>query len=130
MLWALLFGLLFASASLSVSPDLSAPDELQRSGRRIVAAIDDPERKSIADGKVKSIVSEAKSFSKRYQRSAKALNKQYRDHAAGYDEAYVVLDELNAEWEAAQQRMLDLQFALREKMTEDEWLAVYGNSSE
>lgn len=131
MLLLLLFGLLFVAAALPTgAPNMSTPEELERAGARIVASIGDAKRKANAEETVRQMVIEAEAFGEVYREAQKTLESQWRDRASGYEEAYVILDELNSTWAAEQQKMIDFQFALRAQMTEEEWLAHYGRPSE
>lgn len=121
-----LFILMFASSVMWVNADLSTPEELKQSGAKTVAAVQDPVRRAEVDKVVKEILAESKQANKRFQAARKQIKVQYQDHAAGADEALLVLSDLNADWQVVQQRMINLQFKLREQMTEEEWNQIYG----
>ena len=87
----------------------------------------DSERSESAQLILKELRKEAKSFEKVFARSGRQLTKSYKDHAADLADVTEVLSDLNLSWEASQQRALDLRFALRESMTEEEWTALLGD---
>ena len=48
----------------------------------------------------------------------------YRDNCDA-DDMMAIMDELNSDWEASQERVLDLRFELKASMSEEEWAAVF-----
>ena len=117
--------LIFIGTAMSFGPDFSSQEQLQEAGATVIAAVDDPARRAEVEKTVDKIFTEAKLFSKRFQTAQKQIKKQYKNHAAGADEAFTVLSQLSTDWEASQERMADLQFDLREQLTEEEWDEIY-----
>ena len=54
----------------------------------------------------------------------------HRSHIADVDYVSGVLQELNSDWIATQNRLLDARFKLRDSMTEAEWPAVFSASGQ
>ena len=96
-------------------------------GKRVDVAVADVDRAEAAKRTLADLKLEVKQFEKRYAKSGKALTELYKDHGASADRMIEVLDDLNAGWEASQQRAIELRFALKESMTEDEWADVFGS---
>lgn len=126
MLLIPLIVLIFAGASIALSPDLTSQEELKRAGARVLATVDDPVRRAEVDETVVKILNKSNRFNRAYQDAVKKIRKQYQDHSSGAEEAFVVLREFETAWESAQMEMVDLQFKLREQLTEDEWNEIYG----
>lgn len=94
---------------------------------RIQAAVTDPARKELMAAELDGLRSELKQFEKQFGKSSKSLAKLYRDYGADAIAMRAELDTFDADWEAAQSRALDHRFALRESMTREEWIQVFGD---
>ncbi len=102
------------------------PGTVKQLDKEIQAEVNDPARAEAAAETLSELKGEIKGFEKTFAKSGKHLTKLYKDHSAGGDQMRSVLDELNAGWEASQGRAIDLRFALKESLTEEEWAAVFG----
>lgn len=107
--------------SLLTQPMLDDVDE------RVQAAVTDPARMERAASELDGMRSELEQFEKQFGKSSKSLTKLYRDHGADAIAMRAELDTLDSDWEAAQSRTLDHRFALRDSMTREEWIQVFGN---
>ena len=125
MIWALLAMYFLGAGGVSGSTLTSA--SVKQLSRQAEVIIVDSERSKVAQLILKELRKEAKSFEKVFARSGRQLTKSYKDHAADLADVTEVLSDLNLSWEASQQRALDLRFALRESMTEEEWTALLGD---
>ncbi len=125
MIWALLAMYFLGAGGVSGSALTSA--SVKQLSRQAEVIIVDSERSKSAQLILKEFRKEAKSFEKVFARSGRQLTKSYNDHAADLADVTEVLSDLNLSWEASQQRALDLRFALRESMTEEEWTALLGD---
>lgn len=125
MIWALLAMYFLGAGGVSGSTLTSA--SVKQLSRQAEVIIVDSERSESAQLILKELRKEAKSFEKVFARSGRQLTKSYKDHAADLADVTEVLSDLNLSWEASQQRALDLRFALRESMTEEEWTALLGD---
>ena len=130
MLWVLLFGYLFFSASADISPESVSSADVETLGSRIMETADGSDREPAVSAVLTELSADYKKFGKLYIKSGKALAKQYKDHAATTADACIVTDKLNDDWRAAQVSVTDLHFELKELLTEDEWNAVYGSEDE
>ncbi len=130
MLWAMLFGFLFYSASAGVSPEAVSSADIDTLGARIMEIVDGSTREPTVSAVLTELSAGYKKFGKFYTKSGKELTKQYKNHAATTADAYIVMDKLNDDWQVAQARATDLHFELKTLLTEDEWNAVYGSEGE
>jgi len=125
MIWALLAMYLLGGGGASGSMLTSAG--VKELSKRTEVVIEDPTRVDAAQKTLAELRREVKSFEKVFGKSGRALSKSYKDHAADNDHAQALFDDLNANWESAQQRALDLRFELRDSMTEEEWVALFAD---
>jgi len=125
MIWALLAWYFFGSGGVGSGAILtsSGVDEL---GNKVAIVVEDDTRRQSATRTLRDLKKDAKAFEKSFRKSGRQLNKLYEEHADNRQEALVILNDLNSEWEAAQGRALDARFALREQMSEKEWSALFG----
>jgi hypothetical protein len=110
------------SAMMLTSPGVDAL------GERAAIVVEDETRRRAAVQTLKALKKDIKAFEKAYSASGKELGKLYRNHDGGREEALFILDGLNADWAAGQERALDARFALRNELTEKEWAALFGNA--
>ena len=99
-------------------------DMVKEMGKQVDVVIQDPIRAQAAEDNIDAMRDEIKAFNKKFSKSGKALEKLYKDHDSGAQEMLATLDILNAEWDAAQNRALDLRFALVDSITQEEWAAI------
>ena len=95
-------------------------------GKQVEVAVTDPVRAEAASDTLKELRGEIKAFEKKFSKSTKSLTKLYKDHDANADRVLAVLDELNSDWLASQERAIDLRFDLKESLTREEWEDVFG----
>jgi hypothetical protein len=131
MLWALLFGYLFYSAgSSSTDPAAISASDIKVTGEQLMQVVAGTEREAAVNAVLAELDAGYKKFGKSYIKSAKVFAKQYKDHSATAEDAYVVLDVLNDEWQVAQTRSTDLHFELKDLLTEREWNSVFSSEVE
>lgn len=102
-------------------------ETVKQVGKQVEATVSDSVRSDAAAETLADLKAELKGFEKSFARSGKALTGLYKDHGADSAMILSALDELNSDWEAAQQRALELRFELKESLTEEEWAAVFGD---
>ena len=124
MIWALLGAYFLAGGVGGVNGSMLTPASVKQLSARTEEVIIDSARAEAAQQTLAELRKEAKAFQKTFTKSGKQLNKSYKDHADGGDHALDILQELNTNWEQAQQRAIDLRFELRDSMTEEEWAAL------
>jgi hypothetical protein len=125
MLIALLAAFLLGGGGLAGG--IVTTETVKQVGKQVEAAVTDSARAEAAAATLGDLKAELKGFEKSFAKSGKALTGLYKDHGAGSAAIVSVLDELNSDWEAAQQRALDLRFELRKSLTEEEWATVFGD---
>jgi predicted nucleic acid-binding Zn-ribbon protein len=123
MIWALLAAYFLSGGG--VSGGMLTPASVKQLSARTEEVIVDSARAEAAQQTLAELRKEVKAFQKTFTKSGKQLNKSYKDHADGGDDALDILQELNTDWEQAQQRAIDLRFELRDSMTEEEWAALF-----
>ena len=126
MIWAFLAWYFFGGAG-GVSGAILTSSGVDELRDQIPIVVEDESRRKSASRTLVDLKKEVEAFEKSFGRSGRKLNKLYVDHADNREEAYLILDNLNSQWEAAQGRALDLRFELRDEMTETEWSALFGN---
>jgi hypothetical protein len=119
MIWAFLAWYFFGGGVAGGT--MLSPAYVDELSERVAIVVVDPARSETAQQTLKILGKEVKAFDKAFAKSGKQLSKFYKDHAADRNEAVAIIDALNANWEAAQERALDLRFELRESLSEDEW---------
>ena len=102
------------------------PAAVKQIGKQVEVAVTDPARAEAAAETVAELKTEIKAFEKTFARSGKELTKLYKDHSRDAGQMLAVLDALNTDWEATQQRGIDLLFELKKSLTKEEWAAVFG----
>ncbi|MDH3743654.1 MAG: hypothetical protein OES47_00970 [Acidobacteriota bacterium] len=123
MLIALLAAFLLGGGGASGA--ILTPGTVKEIGKQVEAQVSDTARAEAAAETLAKLKVEVKGFEKTFAKSGKGLTKLYKDHGADGDRMQGVLAELNASWEASQQRAIDLRFELKESLTEEEWAAVF-----
>ncbi len=125
MIWALLAAYFLGGGVGGVSGGMLTPASVKLLSARTAEVIVDSARAEAAQETLAKLRKEVKAFEKTFSKSGKQLNKSYKDHSDGGNQALVILDELNSGWEASQQRAIDLRFELSDSMTEAEWAALF-----
>jgi len=125
MIWALLAAYFLSGGVGGISGSALTSAGVKQLSEHAEMIIEDPERSEAAQQTLHELRKETKSFQKLFGRSGKQLTKSYKNHEADRDEAVETLTDLNAGWEAAQQRALELRFELKESMTEEEWSELF-----
>ena len=125
MIWALLAWFLLGGSNgqSALMLDANGAQELIVSIETVVT--DDP-RRSEAVMAVEGLEAEIAEFERLFSDSRRQLDRLYADHEDTSNEIREVFSELNATWEAGQARALDVRFRLREVMTEEEWISLFG----
>ena len=93
--------------------------------KSVESTVSEPARADAALGHVAELKKTVKGFEGRFGKSAKDLSKLYKDHSAGSKAMLSVIEDLNADWAAAQERAIDLRFELKESLTQEEWSALF-----
>jgi hypothetical protein len=130
MIWALLAAYFLGGGIGGASGSMLTSESVKQLNERTEEVIADPARAEEAQQTLAELRQEVKAFHKIFSKSGRKLNKSYKDHAADLNQALAVLEELNSGWNAAQQRTIELRFALRDSMTEEEWAALLGGRSD
>jgi len=74
---------------------------------------------------LKAMKKRSNARNKQAKRAAKALDKEYADHAAGGAEADAIWNELFVEIGKYNHDMLDLRFELKEQISREEWDEIF-----
>lgn len=74
---------------------------------------------------LKAMKKRSNARNKQAKRAAKALDKEYADHAAGGAEADAIWNELFIEIGQYQHDMLDLRFELKEQISREDWNKIF-----
>lgn len=125
MLAALLVAFFLGGAAASGA--LLTEDMLNDFNHRAEQVVVDAERIDAITKEVASLHDELKAFNKALAKSGKSLNAYYTDHSADAASMQAELDALNSAWVAAQSRVLDHRFSIRDQMTREEWQAVFAD---
>ncbi|MEE4110265.1 MAG: hypothetical protein V2I24_13005 [Halieaceae bacterium] len=123
MLAALLLAFFLGGAATSGA--LLSEEMLNDFMHRAEQVVADAVRVEAVAKEVTSLHDELKAFNKVLAKSGKSLSARYKDHSAGADGMQAELDVLNSAWVAAQSRVLDHRFNIRDQMTSQEWRAVF-----
>lgn len=103
------------------------PAAVKQIGKQVETAVIDPAKSEAAARTLDNLKTEVKGFDKAFAKSGKELTKLYKDHEGDASHMLAVLEELNADWEATQERAIDLRFELKVSLTEEEWAVVFGD---
>ena len=125
MLAALLVAFFLGGAAASGA--LLTEDMLKDFSDRTEQVVADPDRIDAINKEVASLHDELKAFNKALAKTGKSLQGYYTDHSADAASMQAELDALNSAWVAAQSRVLDHRFNIRDQMTPDEWRAVFAD---
>jgi len=127
MIWAFLITYFLGGGIGGASGSLLTVPALNQLGEQTELIVSDSPRAEAAQHTLSALGKEAKDFEKIFFRSGRQLNKFYGDHAAEPAQAIALLDDLAADWQAYQQRALDLRFELKSSLTEEEWNQLFGD---
>ena len=127
MIMALLAAYFLSGGLGGASGGMLTTAAVKQMSEQAESTIVDPVRAEATQQVFAELRKEVKGFEKTFAGSGKQLTKSYRDHTANADQALALLEDLNADWAASQQRALDLRFALRDQMTEEEWAALFAH---
>lgn len=122
MIWALLAFYFFGGGGAGAS--VLTQEAVKEMGERVESVVEDPLRAEAAQQSLDELRAEIKAFNKTFSRSGKDLEKIYKDHEASAEQMLTILNDLNVEWDAAQTRAIELRFALKETLTQEEWSQV------
>jgi hypothetical protein len=128
MIWALLAWYFFGGMP-GVGANILTTTGLEELGSRIEIAVDETSRREDALTVLKSLSRDIREFEKVFAESGRRLNSLYKNHSSGREEALVVLDVLDADWERRQTLALDKWFELRAILTEDEWSTLFSKEA-
>ena len=123
--WAFMYWYFFGGGAGAIAAGALTPASVEQLSDRIEVVVEDPERAEAAQATLDELMKEVVAFDKKFKASGKVVKRSYRDHAADRAEVEAVLDQMNRDWERGQERALDLRFELREKLTREEWAALY-----
>jgi uncharacterized small protein (DUF1192 family) len=123
--WAFMYWYFFGGGAAAIDAGALTPASVEEMSERIAIVVEDPARVEAAQATLGALRKEVLAFEKEFTASGRAVTRSYRDHAADRAEIEAVLDALNQDWERGQERALDLRFELRERLTREEWAALY-----
>ena len=123
MIWAILIWYFMGGAAGLGGAALTSTQVADLEGR-VVAVVAERDRQQRAGRLLKDLRKDLKRYEKAYSKSGKELAALYLRHTDNRDEALAVLEGVNTDWRAAQERALDAFFALRIDLTADEWPAL------
>lgn len=126
MIWALLAWFLLGGGSSDHSALMLNASGAQELIVSIESVVTDDLRRSDAMKVVEGLQAEIVEFEQLFSVSRRQLDRLYADHDDTSGAIREVFSELNAEWEAGQVHALDARFKLREAMTEEEWISLFG----
>ncbi len=115
----------FGGGAGAIDAGVLTPASVEELSDRVAIVVDDPARAEAAQSTLDDLRNEVIAFDKKFSASGKAVRRSYRDHAADRADIEAVLDQLNRDWERGQERALDLRFEFRDKLTREEWAALY-----
>ncbi|MEE8339350.1 MAG: hypothetical protein V3R56_04350 [Xanthomonadales bacterium] len=121
MIWALLAAYFLGGGLGGVNGSLLTTAVVKQMSERTETIIDDPSRAAAVQQTLRELRKEIRAFERMFAKSGKQLTKSYKNHAAGQEQAFAILSDLNSNWEAMQISAIDLRFELRAQMTEAEW---------
>lgn len=126
MFWAFVAWYFFGGGAAGINAGALTPATVEQMSDRIEIVVEDPDRADAARSTLKALKEDVLVFENAFAASGRAISQSYKDHEADRAEIETALDELNREWARAQERVLDLRFELRDQLTREEWIALYG----
>ncbi len=125
MIWALLAAYFLGGGINGVSGSMLTSAAVKQLSKQIEVVVVEPARAAAAQQTLGALRKEVKAFEKAFAKSGRQLTKSYKNHAADFEQALAILEDLNSGWASSQQRALDLRFELRASLTEEEWAALF-----
>ena len=125
MFWAFMYWYFFGGGAGAIDAGALTPAAVEELSDRVAIVVEDPARAEAAQSILKDLRKDVVAFDKQFSASGKVVRRSYRDHAADHTDVAAALDQLNRDWERGQERALDLRFELRDKLTREEWAALY-----
>jgi predicted nucleic acid-binding Zn-ribbon protein len=126
MLVALILSFLF----LGFSGDLPGKEFIDTLDDLVKESISEPERRNEIKSLVSDMEKELKGFSNQLKNSSKEIAELNRDHSSTREDFEEVLDALNAGRISSQEKILEIRFKMKKRMSRAEWQTVFGGSGE
>jgi hypothetical protein len=115
----------FGGGAAGISGGALTEEAVKQLDSRVTVVVQEPARRKAARATLGELRQAVGAFEKEFAAAGISMSASYRDHGADRAEIEAVLDDLNREWERGQQRALDLRFELRDRLTRDEWEALF-----
>ncbi len=125
MFWAFMYWYFFGGGAGAIDAGALTPAAVEELSDRVAIVVEDPARAEAAQSILKDLRKDLVAFDKQFAASGKVVRRSYRDHAADHTDVEAALDQMNRDWARGQERALDLRFELRDKLTREEWAALY-----
>jgi len=90
--------------------------------------VSEPHRSEEILSLVNDMEKELKDFNKQLKKSSKTLAKLNRNHNSRREDLENVLDELNDRRINSQEKLLEIRFEMKERMSREEWQAVFSGN--
>ncbi|UCG12729.1 MAG: hypothetical protein JSU72_20015 [Deltaproteobacteria bacterium] len=126
----MLIGLIFSFLILGFLGDLPGKEFIDTLGGLVKESISEPERQKEIKWLVDDMEKELKDFNKQLKKSSKTLAKLNRNHNSRREDLENVLDELNGRRINSQEKLLEIRFKMKERMSREEWQAVFSGNEE
>lgn len=125
MFWAFMYWYFIGGGAGSISAGVLTPATVEALSDRVTIVVEDPARAKAARSTLDELKRETTDFERKFAATNKVIRRSYRDHAADAADIEAALDEINRDWQRGQERALDLRFELRDRLTREEWAALY-----
>ena len=102
------------------------PADVDRIGERMELVLNDPSSLEASMLVLDELKIEVENFNEVFLDSGDTLPDLYLDHGADSKQILGTLEALNLEWGATQNRSIELRYRLKESVTADEWVVVFG----
>jgi predicted nucleic acid-binding Zn-ribbon protein len=116
-----LIAIFFSSAA-----DLPGQGFVDRLNAFIEQSVTQPDRRKTLSSDVDDIETALEHFSKQLKKAAKRLIKTNEDHDTNRAAFETILDELSQERSDTQQKILELRFSIRDRISRKEWQKAFG----
>ena len=123
MLWAMLA--YFFLGGTTTGGAMVTADGVEGLRRQAATIVDDENRAALARETFGEILGVVKQFENGFKSSGKSFRKGYLDYDTDVAELRDILENMNGDWEQAQEQVLDLRFTLKDTLTEEEWAALF-----
>lgn len=124
----MLIGLILSFLFLGFLGDLPGKEVIDTLGDLVKESISEPERQKEIKSLVDDMEKELKDFNKQLKKSSKTLAKLNRNHNSRREDLENVLDELNGRRVNSQEKLLEIRFEMKERMSREEWQAVFSGN--